>query len=248
MARKSISRKLRFEVFKRDGFTCQYCGRSAPNVVLEVDHIKPVAKGGGNELLNLVTSCFECNRGKGKRELNDDSIVKTQQEQLKELNEKRNQIAMMLEWREELKQLENEKVDILINEMCSCWGIQINLTQTGMHIVKNWLKEFDMNIILESIEIATKYYQKNGVEVAFKKIGGICYNKKNANINPVNAQRSKVYHFCKNKYDSIDVEIMWSLLNTYLLTDEDYQVFVELANDARSFSIFVYTVQEFFEE
>lgn len=46
--RKAISQTLRFEVFKRDLFTCQYCGKRAPDVVLEVDHIKPVSKGGSN--------------------------------------------------------------------------------------------------------------------------------------------------------------------------------------------------------
>ena len=44
--RKALSQKIRFEVFKRDSFTCQYCGRKAPDVVLQVDHIVPVAKGG----------------------------------------------------------------------------------------------------------------------------------------------------------------------------------------------------------
>ena len=37
--RKPIGKKMRFEVFKRDKFTCQYCGRKAPDVILEVDHI-----------------------------------------------------------------------------------------------------------------------------------------------------------------------------------------------------------------
>jgi len=44
MERKAISKKLRFEVYKRDKFTCQYCGRKAPDVILEIDHINPVAK------------------------------------------------------------------------------------------------------------------------------------------------------------------------------------------------------------
>lgn len=35
--RKGIPRSIRFEVFKRDMFTCQYCGRKAPDVILEVD-------------------------------------------------------------------------------------------------------------------------------------------------------------------------------------------------------------------
>lgn len=43
--RKAISKKIRFEVFKRDSFRCQYCGSSAPDILLQIDHIKPI-KGG----------------------------------------------------------------------------------------------------------------------------------------------------------------------------------------------------------
>jgi hypothetical protein len=66
-ARKALSKKTRFEIFKRDGFTCQYCGKQPPDVTLVVDHVNPVANGGDNEILNLVTSCEECNQGKGAR-------------------------------------------------------------------------------------------------------------------------------------------------------------------------------------
>ena len=83
--RKGIGKKTRFEVFKRDKFTCQYCGRMAPDVILEVDHIKPVAEGGTNKMINLITSCRDCNRGKGKVRLSDDTELKKQQEQLAEL-------------------------------------------------------------------------------------------------------------------------------------------------------------------
>ena len=44
--RKTISKKTRFEVFKRDSFKCQYCGASAPEAILVVDHIDPFSKGG----------------------------------------------------------------------------------------------------------------------------------------------------------------------------------------------------------
>lgn len=63
-ARKQISKKLRFEVFKRDGFVCQYCGATPPGAVLHVDHITPVAMGGKNDQDNLITSCESCNIGK----------------------------------------------------------------------------------------------------------------------------------------------------------------------------------------
>ncbi len=63
--RRPISKRMRFEIFKRDEFACQYCGQTPPAVVLEIDHIVAVISGGSSERHNLITSCFDCNRGKG---------------------------------------------------------------------------------------------------------------------------------------------------------------------------------------
>jgi hypothetical protein len=62
-----IKPSVRFEIFRRDNFTCQYCGRKAPEVRLQVDHIVAWSRGGSNDISNLVTSCVECNIGKGAR-------------------------------------------------------------------------------------------------------------------------------------------------------------------------------------
>lgn len=59
-----VTKRTRFEVFKRDNFTCRYCGKSSPQVILEVDHIIAIANGGGDDEMNLATSCWDCNRGK----------------------------------------------------------------------------------------------------------------------------------------------------------------------------------------
>lgn len=64
-----LSKRTRFEIFKRDGFTCQYCGKIPPGIVLEVDHIHPRSKGGTDDSINLTTSCADCNRGKSDRVL-----------------------------------------------------------------------------------------------------------------------------------------------------------------------------------
>ena len=66
-----ITKKLRFEIFKRDMFTCQYCGQRPPDVVLELDHIEPRASNGSDDEINLITSCFDCNRGKAHRKLGE---------------------------------------------------------------------------------------------------------------------------------------------------------------------------------
>lgn len=60
----TVSRRLRFEILRRDGHTCRYCGAKAPDVTLTVDHVIPVTLGGGDEPNNLVTACQPCNAGK----------------------------------------------------------------------------------------------------------------------------------------------------------------------------------------
>ena len=62
---KSLSKKRRFEIFKRDDFTCIYCGKKPPDVVLSIDHIIARTAGGTDKDSNLVTSCMACNLGKG---------------------------------------------------------------------------------------------------------------------------------------------------------------------------------------
>lgn len=67
--RKGISTKTRFDVFKRDGFVCQYCGAHPPNAILHVDHIVSVKSGGPSVMDNYVTACDRCNLGKGAGDL-----------------------------------------------------------------------------------------------------------------------------------------------------------------------------------
>jgi hypothetical protein len=62
---KTADFKNRFEFLKKYNFTCQYCGRKAPEVEFHIDHIFPKSKGGTSESKNLLLSCDECNWGKG---------------------------------------------------------------------------------------------------------------------------------------------------------------------------------------
>lgn len=60
----AVSKRTRYEVLRRDNHTCRYCGASAPDAKLTVDHVTPVALGGGDDPSNLVTACVDCNAGK----------------------------------------------------------------------------------------------------------------------------------------------------------------------------------------
>lgn len=64
MNEATVQQKVRFDVLKRDGFHCQYCGKTANETTLEIDHIVPRSKNGTNDKENLITSCKECNKGK----------------------------------------------------------------------------------------------------------------------------------------------------------------------------------------
>lgn len=121
MERKSIGKRVRFEVFKRDSFTCQYCGLKAPEVVLEVDHIEPVAGGGSHELMNLVTACRDCNAGKSDKRLSDASAVEKARRQAEDVHERRQQLEMIAEWHRSLMGVDDHAVEQL--ELLWCQGI-----------------------------------------------------------------------------------------------------------------------------
>lgn len=68
--RTLMTKKLREYIKKRDNFTCCNCGNSTyaePNLLLEIDHIIPVSKGGLTSEENLQTLCWKCNRAKSDK-------------------------------------------------------------------------------------------------------------------------------------------------------------------------------------
>lgn len=68
--RTLMTKKLREFIKKRDNYTCCNCGNSIyaePNLLLEIDHIIPVSKGGCTEEKNLQTLCWKCNRSKSDK-------------------------------------------------------------------------------------------------------------------------------------------------------------------------------------
>ena len=65
-----MTSKLREKIKRRDNYTCQICGistRDEPHLLLEIDHIVPLAKNGLTTEDNLQTLCWKCNRSKGAK-------------------------------------------------------------------------------------------------------------------------------------------------------------------------------------
>ncbi len=57
----------RQNIYARDKYKCQYCGKRFPSEDLTYDHVTPKARGGGTKWTNIVTCCISCNRKKGGR-------------------------------------------------------------------------------------------------------------------------------------------------------------------------------------
>lgn len=196
---KPITKKMRFEIFKRDSFTCKYCGRSAPNVILHADHIKPLSKGGKTTLLNLITSCIDCNLGKKDRELSDISVITKQVDQAKLLQEKRDQIKMMGDWISGLDSLIDDQIKIL-QKIISDTGYNAN--ENGIKTLKSILKKFEfIDVITASKEMVDMYHRNKKEEndvrswnYCFDKLPSIC---KGIRLKRENPELSKAY-FLKN--------------------------------------------------
>ncbi len=244
--RKAISKKVRFEVFKRDSFTCQYCGRSAPDVVLEIDHIHPVIKGGDNNITNLITSCFDCNRGKGKRKLSDRSALEKQQEQLRELNERRIQLEMMMEWRKELMNLEEQGVMAAANYFEEL--VDATLTPEGKANLKKWIKQHSLQEVLDAIEISTAQYGSDDVEKAFRYIPRIIFNKRIFEDKPYMKDLYYIRGILRNRLNYLNEQqaIIW-LKDAYLLY-EDIDYLREIALNVRNWTEFRETMRHLLED
>lgn len=160
--RKAIGKKTRFEVFKRDSFRCQYCGESAPDVVLQIDHIKPVSKGGDNDILNLITSCADCNGGKSNIELDDNTAIAKQRAQLEDLNERREQLEMMLKWREAMRDIASSASEALVSEFEKETGFAIN--ESGKKSVDKWLKRYSLSELLSALDTSCTQYLLGDLE------------------------------------------------------------------------------------
>jgi hypothetical protein len=169
--RKGITKKLRFEIFKRDGFVCAYCGQSPPQTTLEIDHIEPVSKGGKCEINNYITSCFECNRGKSNIEL--DKIPTKLSENLEVLKEKEDQLK---EYRKLVKKIERrEKKDIEdISKIYSDMFTKYELTDNFKNVsIKKFLTHLPKHEIEDAMRIAVN--KINDSDKSIKYFCGICW-------------------------------------------------------------------------
>lgn len=252
--RKALTKKLRFEVLKRDSFTCQYCGGKAPEVLLHIDHIEPVSKGGTNDLLNLITSCVECNAGKSDRRLTDTTVIDKQRQQLEELQERKEQIEMMFQWQKGLLDLEDE----VTGQLADYWSEQIpgfSLNENGKKGLKKLKRKFELAEIMEAMRIAVEQYVEyhegeptpESVEVAWKKVGGICNTRKREAENPALSRIYYIRGILRNRLSYCNEGIAIQLLQEAIDLDANVESLEKHAKAVRNWSQWRDELEEFIE-
>lgn len=221
--RKPISKKMRFDVLKRDSFTCQYCGKQAPNVILEIDHITPVYDGGKNTMLNLITSCFDCNRGKGKRKLNENNSLNKELKELNLMQERNEQIKLMNKWRKQIEKEQENYLDVVVDFIEKNTNLNVNLNNIKIkNIILIDIENYGINEYLKLLRETLGVYFKNDIRQIQKALEKISIFKK---INDENKEKPylKDIHYCtgilRNRLSCFNKSIAFSNL---LILHEDY--------------------------
>lgn len=190
--RVQLSKKLRFEIFKRDKFICQYCGAKAPDAVLHVDHIHPVAKGGANDPLNLITSCAACNGGKGAVPLADNQAIETQRRMLEELHDRREQLEMLIEWRNGVQSKATDAVDAICLVVESR-AKSLTPSESGRANIKKWLKRYSVELLMRATDEAFDTYIEFKDEEATRESWGTAFSKIPTFANILQQEQDKPY-------------------------------------------------------
>jgi hypothetical protein len=176
----SISKRTRFEIFKRDVFTCQYCGQTPPAVVLEIDHIVAKADGGSNEPHNLIAACFDCNRGKGAVPLVERATsqdLKVKRALMRERIEQAEAYELMLMERRAVEEAAIDEVVTIYEDNFEGWTL-LDRTRPS---IRNFLRRLSKPEVLEAMEIACSrigHQEKvDSSSAIFHYFCGICWRK-----------------------------------------------------------------------
>lgn len=240
--RKSLSKSVRFEIFKRDSFTCQYCGGQAPAVILHVDHIEPVAKGGTNDLMNLITACEPCNAGKSDRRLGEHVALEKKRSQLEELQERQEQLELMMQWQKGLLAIDRSAEQ----EAAAFWSELVSpyqLNEVGLQSISKILLKHSLGDVLEAMRTSVRQYVEisegkptsESVEKAWNYVGRICNFRKSAAEKPYLRELLYVRGIIRNRM-YCDDQVALELLEDVHLSGVSVEELKAVAKAARNWT------------
>jgi hypothetical protein len=213
--------------------------------VLHVDHIQPKAKGGKNDLLNLITSCEDCNLGKSDRLLSDASAVEKQKAQLDALNERREQLEMMIEWRSSLVGLDATAARGVCDLLYKCFGHEQGPSVVPGEIVVA-VRKWGVEVCLEAAQRAAKAYTT--VDYAVKKLGAICNVIHKSEQDPHYENIVRIRACLKKAGKYVNERCFSDVLRAALNRHVDVESLVRCAFECRNWTEFLRVVTQYIED
>lgn len=189
----ALSVKTRFEVFKRDRFTCAYCGKHPPDVLLEADHVIPLAAGGSSEMENLVTACWDCNHGKGARLL-EEGIAPTAppleevQARIQQMQDRIEQAEAYARLTQELRDMQERLVRKVIEAWANAFGAERVERQDGNYwqlrayeewpaerSIRGFVQKLPLFTIIEAVDMTAARFNGISNEGTCRYFYAICW-------------------------------------------------------------------------
>ncbi|AEK07836.1 HNH endonuclease [Mycobacterium phage Yoshi] len=148
----AVTKRLRYEILRRDNNTCRYCGGKSPDVTLTIDHVVPVSLGGSDDPSNLVAACKDCNAGKTSSNPDAPLVDTVSEDALRWAVAMRQAAAEIAE--------EDEKIERILDAVAEAWKPFYKPSDWSASVVtfiKAGLSEADL---LAMVDVA---YRKRGI-------------------------------------------------------------------------------------
>jgi len=161
----AVSKRTRYEVLRRDNNTCRYCGETAPDVKITIDHVTPVALGGSDKPENLVAACKDCNAGKASVPPGAVLVEDVRQVDIR--------WAAAMRRAAEIKANERAEVEAYVRAFCATWDrwVPYDYERTLISLHASGLPVEEMR---DAVRIADT---ARGVDNRFNYFCGVAWNK-----------------------------------------------------------------------
>lgn len=169
----AVSKRLRYEILRRDNHACRYCGAAAPDVKLTVDHVAPITLGGGDDPANLVTACTDCNSGKSATPPGAPVVADVERDAERWARAMLQASALALQQREEAEEERQWFRDMFRDHWQACHGWSIDLDAEQIASLRSlsragvtWLE------IEHAIDVTSQGYRRE----PWNYFCGVCWN------------------------------------------------------------------------
>jgi len=202
-----VYKRIKFEVFEKDGYKCQTCGAVAPNVTLQLHRLQEVQQNENwLDPAFLSTACFDCEQ---KQTEQKSTAKKNGFMTLDDLEERLEQLKMLISWRKGLRKIKKGQLNSLIDywqELVP--GIYLN--DDHKRTILSCMNKFTREEIKSAMEYAVKEFlilrqdgsiAQDSFQLAFEKIPEICLRTKKASENQEIENLYHIHDILKGKLE-----------------------------------------------